>query len=176
MCNVKRRRQRINRYGKTGNKKSTFFFLQHCCKTSWIAMLRISPPCNRWVSTSVVKLSTSLMNLFYTNVGKQVASFLFFIFITVVSGQLAQKNTFHVSHTFLYISLPLFCTTTGWNLVIRFIEELSYVFLFAFFNCCSVSPLWPLAFLIFSHPHPGNISPWTTSTNYIALNLFQHSA
>ena len=57
--------------------------------------------------------------------------FIIIIIITVASGQLPQKNTFHVQHTFLYISLPLFCTTTGRNLVIRFIEELSYVFLFA---------------------------------------------
>ena len=36
----------------------------------------------------------------------------------------------------LYISLPLFCTTTTWNfqkLVTRFLDEMSYVFLFNFF-------------------------------------------
>ena len=50
LCNVKRRRQRqrqkINRYGKTGKiKRATFF--QHCCKTSLIAMLRVSPPAKK---------------------------------------------------------------------------------------------------------------------------------
>ena len=36
--------------------------------------------------------------------------------------------------TFLYISLLLFCTTTTWNFpVIRFMEEMSHVFLFAIF-------------------------------------------
>ena len=37
-------------------------------------------------------------------------------------------------HTFFYISLLLFCMTTTWNfLVTRFMEEMSYVFLSAFF-------------------------------------------
>ena len=48
-------------------------------------------------------------------------------------------STLHVQHTFLYISLPLFCTTTTWNsarnfLVTRFMEEKLYVFLFFFFS------------------------------------------
>ena len=30
-------------------------------------------------------------------------------------GLISQKATLHVQHTFLYISLPLFCTTTSWN-------------------------------------------------------------
>ena len=30
-------------------------------------------------------------------------------------GLISQKATLHVQHTFLYISLPLFCTTTTWN-------------------------------------------------------------
>ena len=38
--------------------------------------------------------------------------------------QLAKKATLHVQHTFLYISLPLFCTTTTWN----FQKLLSYTF------------------------------------------------
>ena len=38
--------------------------------------------------------------------------------------QLANKATLHVQHTFLYISLPLFCTTTTWN----FQKLLSYTF------------------------------------------------
>ena len=35
-----------------------------------------------------------------------------------------KKATLHVQHTFLYISLPLFCTTTTWN----FQKLLSYTF------------------------------------------------
>ena len=30
-------------------------------------------------------------------------------------GLIGKKTTLHVQHTFLYISLPLFCTTTTWN-------------------------------------------------------------
>ena len=30
-------------------------------------------------------------------------------------GLISKKATLHVQHTFLYISLPLFCTTTTWN-------------------------------------------------------------
>ena len=57
---------------------------------------------------------------------------------------------------FLYISLLLICKTTTWNLIVaRFImEEMSYVltknFVACFLvHCCSFSPCWPLAFLIF---------------------------
>ena len=35
-----------------------------------------------------------------------------------------KKTTLHVQHTFLYISLPLFCTTTTWN----FQKRPSYMF------------------------------------------------
>ena len=72
-------------------------------------------------------------------------------------GLISKKTTFH---TFLYISLPLFCTTTTWNVqkgpsctfyggnvvCVRF-----FLFHF-FFHCLSFSPWWPLAFLIFSPP------------------------
>ena len=37
---------------------------------------------------------------------------------------ISKKATLHVQHTFLYISLPLFCTTTTWN----FQKLLSYTF------------------------------------------------
>ena len=37
-------------------------------------------------------------------------------------------------------------------LVTGVIEKISHVFLFNFFQCRSFSPLWPLAFLIFSPP------------------------
>ena len=39
-------------------------------------------------------------------------------------GLISRKATLHVQHTFLYISLPLFCTTTTWN----FQKLLSYTF------------------------------------------------
>ena len=39
-------------------------------------------------------------------------------------GLIGKKGTLHVQHTFLCISLPLFCTTTTWN----FQEILSYNF------------------------------------------------
>ena len=32
-------------------------------------------------------------------------------------GLISKKATLHVHHTFLYISLQLFCTTTTWNLL-----------------------------------------------------------
>ena len=55
--------------------------------------------------------------------------------------QISKKATLHVQHTFLYISLPLFCTTATWNfqkllVVTRFKEEMSYVFSFTFFFHC----------------------------------------
>ena len=39
-------------------------------------------------------------------------------------GLISKKATLHVQHTFLYISLPFFCTTTTWN----FQKLLSYTF------------------------------------------------
>ena len=56
--------------------------IQHCCKTSWIAMLRVLPPNKknlgtdyvlRHVRTMVVKRAISPCNSFYSNVAKQVA-------------------------------------------------------------------------------------------------------
>ena len=69
-------------------------------------------------------------------------------------GLISKKATLHVQHTFLYISLPLFCTTTTWN----FQKLLSYTFYGGnvvrvpvhFFSLPLISTLhwWPLAFLI----------------------------
>ena len=43
-------------------------------------------------------------------------------------GLRSQKKTFHVQHTFLYISLQLICMTTIRKfLAARFMEEISYV-------------------------------------------------
>ena len=44
--------------------------------------------------------------------------------ITIHVGVISKKATSHVQHTFLYISLPLFCATTTWN----FQKLLSYTF------------------------------------------------
>ena len=71
-------------------------------------------------------------------------------------GLLSKKGTLHVQHTFLYISLLLFWTTTTWN----FHKLLSYTLyggnvvrvLAHFFSLPLIFNLhwWPLAFLIFS--------------------------
>ena len=71
-------------------------------------------------------------------------------------GLLSKKATLHVQHTFLYISLLLFWTTTTWN----FHKLLSYTLyggnvvrvLAHFFSLPLIFNLhwWPLAFLIFS--------------------------
>ena len=63
-------------------------------------------------------------------------------------GLISKKATLHVQHTFLYISLPLFCTTTTWN----FQKLPSYSFyggnvvrvlVHFFFHCrLSFSPRW----------------------------------
>ena len=73
-------------------------------------------------------------------------------------GLISKKATLHVQHTFLYISLPLFCTTTTWN----FQKRLSYTFYGGnvvrvpvhFFSLPLIFTLhwWPLAFLILSPP------------------------
>ena len=73
-------------------------------------------------------------------------------------GLISKEATLHEHHTFLYISLPLFCTTTTWN----FQKLLSYTFyggnvvrvLVHFFSLPLIFTLhwWPLAFLILSPP------------------------
>ena len=73
-------------------------------------------------------------------------------------GLISKKATLHVQHTFLYISLPLFCTTTTWN----FQKLPSYTFYGGnvvrvpvhFFSLPLIFTLhwWPLAFLILSPP------------------------
>ena len=69
-----------------------------------------------------------------------------------------KKKLCTCSTPFLYISLPLFCTTTTRNfqklLVTRFMEEMSCVFLFTFFSPSLIFTLhwWPLAFPILSPP------------------------
>ena len=73
-------------------------------------------------------------------------------------GLISKKATLHVQHSFLYPSLPLFCTTTTWN----FQRFLSYTFfggnvirlLVHFFSLPLIFTLhwWPLTFLLLSPP------------------------
>ena len=48
----RRRRRRFVGCSNTGSKNVQFVF-QHCCKTSWIAMLRVSPPTFKPVSQQI---------------------------------------------------------------------------------------------------------------------------
>ena len=67
------------------------------------------------------------------------------------TGLITKKATLHLQHTFLYISLPLFCTTATWN----FQKLLSYTFFtLTFFSLPLLFTLhwWPLAFLTLSPP------------------------
>ena len=70
-------------------------------------------------------------------------------------GLISKKKLCSCRVLFLYISLPLFCTTTTWN----FQKLPSYTFyggdvvsflVHFFFHCRWFSPWWPLVFLIFS--------------------------
>ena len=65
--------------------KNVQLVLQHCCKPSWIAMLRVLPPMFdpvlqeirlQGLSSWVVKRATSLFNSFCSHVAKQIARFL----------------------------------------------------------------------------------------------------
>ena len=71
-------------------------------------------------------------------------------------GLISKKQLCTCSTLFLYISMPLFCTTTSWNLQkLFFMEEMSYVFSFTFFTAAHFHLAfnwWRLAFLILSPP------------------------
>ena len=68
-------------------------------------------------------------------------------------GLISKKATLHVQHTFLYISLPLFSTTTTWNF-----QKLFYwgnvvrILFHFFFSLPLIFSLhwWPQAFFILS--------------------------
>ena len=72
-------------------------------------------------------------------------------------GLISKKATLHKKTSFIY---TLLCScfarlqreTSRNLLIIRFVQEMSYVFLFIFFHCRSFSPWWALAFLIFPQP------------------------
>ena len=66
-------------------------------------------------------------------------------------------------------------------LVKRFMEEMSYVFLFSlFFHCRSFSPWWPVEFLIFSPPLQNfhvvlptkNVSSFISRSSSLSVTLF----
>ena len=89
---------------------------------------------------------------------------------------IGKKATLHVQHTFLYISLPLCCTTTTWN----FHKLLSYALyggnvvrvLAHFFSLPLIFNLhwWPLAFLIFS-PQLQNCHVVLVTKNFLLFCL-----
>ena len=85
-----------------------------------------------------------------------------------------QKST--CSTLFLYISLPLLCTTTTWN----FQKLPGYSFyggnvvrvLHFFSHCRSFSPWWPLAFLIFfTAATKFHVVPPTKNVSFVFLSL-----
>ena len=90
--------------------------------------------------------------LFCTNVEKQVASlfiYLFIFFITVASGQLSPKKHFsRAAHLFVHF-FAFVLHDYGVKLSYTFYRGIVVCVPVRFFYCCSVSPLWPLAFLIF---------------------------
>ena len=56
-------------------------------------------------------------------------------------GLISKKATLHLKHTFLYISLPLFCTTKTWNFQKLFYgENVVRVLVHFFFDYRSFSP------------------------------------
>ena len=75
-----------------------------------------------------------------------------------IIGPMSKKSNFtRVAHFFLYISLPLFCTTTTWNFqklpgytFYGGIKCCTCSFSFLLFSLSLFSPWLPLAFLIFS--------------------------
>ena len=73
------------------------------------------------------------------------------------TGLISKKTILKVQHTFLYISLPLFCTTTTWNFqklpgYTFFGGKVVLVFVHFFFFTSLIAPWWTQAFLIFLPP------------------------
>ena len=87
---------------------------------------------------------------------------------------LAKKQLCTCSTLFLYISLPLFCTTTTWN----FQKLPSHTFyggnvVRVLVHCRSFSASWPLAFLIFLTPLQNFhvVLPTESFLGYLSLAL-----
>ena len=77
-----------------------------------------------------------------------------------------KKKTLHVQHTFLYISLPLFCTTTTRNFQKPFfMEEMSYVFSFTFFTAAHFHLTLVAASTSHSVAAATKFSCWLPTTN-----------
>ena len=98
-------------------------------------------------------------------------------FPTKTHPKLARKQLCTCSILFLYISLPLFCTTTKWNvqklliLVAILMENMSCVFSFTFFHCRSLSPcIWLVAASI-SHFVTASTKFWCCSSPPPSQNL-----
>ena len=99
--------------------KNMQLLLQHCCKTSWKAMLHVLPhtfkPVNNltWCktgSTRVVKRATSLCNSFCSNVAKQVSCLLSPVFPYL-------KGTFHSNQNARF---EFSATASGeWNSIVQ---------------------------------------------------------
>ena len=75
-----------------------------------------------------------------------------FFVVRFTVALLAKKKTEHVLQTLLYISLPLFCTTSTWIFLMQVLWRKCRMSSCSpsFFQCRSFSNRWPLAFLIFS--------------------------
>ena len=90
---------------------------------------------------------------------------------------IGKKETLYVQHTcfctFLCRCFARLHRETSRNfLVTRFIEDISYLFLFTlFFHSCSFSPWWPLAFLIFSPPLQNSSSNKNCLLCFLSLAL-----
>ena len=90
---------------------------------------------------------------------------------TTIGLIIDKKATLHAQHTFLYISLPLFCTTTMWTenskkfLVTRFrVEKTSYVFFCVYVFFFFFFSVLPLIFILVA----ASISYFLTATSKVS--------
>ena len=116
-------------FGKTG-KKNVQLVLQHCCKTSWIAILRVLPPTFKPVNNLiccktgflwVVKRAQSLFNWSCSNVAGQVACSFFgpfyrtlILLLELFSSHLASQIPSSVSSSFI-CALCFSCFSGDWT-------------------------------------------------------------
>ena len=89
-------------------------------------------------------------------------------------GLIRKKEPLHVQHTFLDISLPLFCTVTMWNFQKCFYGgNVVRVLVHSFFFLLALNfslHLWPLAFFILSPPLQNFAIPFELP--YLLIELF----
>ena len=88
-----------------------------------------------------------------------------------IIGLISKKATLHVQHTFFVHFFAV--VLQDYNVVTRFMGELSYAFLFTyFFHCRSFSLKWPLIFLIFSPPLQNfHVVLPTKNVSFVCLSL-----